>query len=135
MSLYKRTVCNLCGESVVVKNLHVHQNASECMIRRETKAATEGGYIYEVSIGNVSTAQWALPFIKGFHTGKPKNNSQPASFRWWAQAWWWHIYKLCRPLKNRVELLEQVKDLYEIGEMEQIDNLVGGIEMAGEAEL
>ncbi len=134
MSLYERVECNLCGESVVVKNLHVHQNSSDCEIRRETKAAAEGGYVYDVRVGNVSTAQWAFPFIKRFNTGKPKNNIKPAEFRWWAKKWWWEIYNLCQGQYNRVETLEQIKNFYDVGEMEQIDNIVGGLEMAREAE-
>lgn len=122
--------CELCGATVNKRNLHVHKNCADCQITVDRKAATEQKYVYDSRIASIAQARWAAPFCKLFHTGVPRRSADGAEPRVWAKDWWWAAYCQVAKLPNRVELLEQIKDLWEVGDMEALEAHLGGIELA-----
>lgn len=121
-------ICGLCNACVNKRNLHVHKNSADCVITVATAEAKKQHYVYDPRIARIAAAPWAEPFCKKFRTGRGPRRIDIED-RTWAKDWWWSAYCQVVYLPNRIELLESIKDLWEVGNMEALEAHLGGIEL------
>lgn len=132
----ERATCDRCSLSYVARNYAIHINSPECVSKVNSKSAFAEGYIFayqHYNAGHCSRAEWAKPFLKQFETGVGKIGfKSKLEKRWWAPKWWLPIAHLTKnmPPTERDKLMTQVLHWWEAGEMEQIDNMVGLIELS-----
>jgi len=131
-------LCVYCGQLFTFGMLPRHEKSFECIARRNAFRAYEDGYVQYhrgYNAGTLSRSTWAQPFLKTYksETGKERWD-KPLMLveRYWARDWWLPIAYMTRDLSAPVRHLhmKNVLELYEAGDMDGIDALVGGIELA-----
>lgn len=92
-------------------------------------------YSGRYNAGHVSRVAWAKPFIKQYLTGVlGVPGDSKLENRWWALSWWLPIAALTKdmPTTKREEVMTQVIHWWEAGDFDQIDAMIGGLELARE---
>lgn len=137
--LLPRATCDRCGLQYIARNHTGHVNSAECLSTCNEKQARADGYIFSYqnyNAGHLSRCDWAKPFLKQYETGVGSQGYKSVlEKRWWAMKWWLPIVLMTKAMSNaeRDKIMTQVRTWYEAGEMDQIDAIVGGLELAREA--
>lgn len=127
--------CHLCRQRVIKRALHPHMQSATCITVTATCAAEADGYVYDRRIANVSQARWAESFCRKYRTGFIALAVPKAEDRTWAIEWWWNFYKATQRLpaeQDRIALLEKVEKLWHNKEVEEINDIIAGVELACE---
>ena len=136
--LLPRSTCDRCGLQYITRNYTGHLNSAECLSIVNEKQARADGYIMAYqgyNAGNTSRAEWAKPFLRQYKTGVGSQGYKSIlENRWWAVKWWLPIAHMSKAMSDaaRDKLMTQVLHWWESGEIEQIDAMIGGLELAKE---